>query len=333
MKKITLLLFFCTVLIGLNAQTTNSPTEHAQLVPELEVEIYPLDYSHSYLNFEIGYFGMSNVKGVFDNYNACLLFNEKDLTKTSITLIIDVASIDTKVGFRDKDLKSDRFFDVEKHPHILFQSKKVEKGSEAYQMTGDLTIKGITKEISFPFTQKGGRFIDPFWKNVSIFFEGQLKINREDFDVLGGKWGETVLSKEVDIYFSIVGRKFNYDKFGSREKRTIIDQVMAVAKADGFEAGQQKLSELDPKQKFQVKDRILIGKRLLQGGELDLAKQFLKAVEAKTPENKDLWYTMAELSALQGDFEAAKAYYSKIAAAEPDDPEPMEVLRQLEGLK
>src|ERR1700730_976135 len=87
-------------------------------------EPFGVDTAHSYLGFSIEFLGITHVRGTFKSYSAWILYDEKDPTKSSATVSIDPASIDTGSEFRDKDLKSARFFDVEKHPRIVFQTHR-----------------------------------------------------------------------------------------------------------------------------------------------------------------------------------------------------------------
>src|SRR5262249_3286593 len=88
-------------------------------------EMYPIDTGHSYIGFSIKYMGFAHVRGRFTNFSGTFRFVEKDITKSSATVIIKADSINTDLEIRDKDLKSPNWFDVEKYPLIKFQTKKI----------------------------------------------------------------------------------------------------------------------------------------------------------------------------------------------------------------
>ena len=111
---------------------------------------WEIDNSHSYAGFSVRHMMVSNVKGDFGKVAGTLVLDEKDVTKSTVEATIDASTIDTRDAKRDGHLKTADFFDVEKHPNITFKSTKVEKvkgSKEKLKVTGDLTIKGVTKPV------------------------------------------------------------------------------------------------------------------------------------------------------------------------------------------
>jgi polyisoprenoid-binding protein YceI len=107
-----------------------------------------LDPMHSNAQFVVRHLGISNVQGEFTKISGTVNFDDADVTKTTVDVTIDATSIDTRVSRRDDDLKSDGFFNVAQFPTITFKSTKVEKaGDGKLKVTGDLTIKGVTKSV------------------------------------------------------------------------------------------------------------------------------------------------------------------------------------------
>ncbi len=141
-----------------------------------------IDPFHTNAQFLVRHLGISNVQGEFTKISGTVTLDDADVTKSSVSATIDVTSIDTRVSRRDDDLKSDGFFDADKFPTMTFQSTKIVKsGDGTLKMTGNLTIKGVTKEVTFdvtgptaPVTAMGGTR-----RGVSA----TTKINRQDFGV------------------------------------------------------------------------------------------------------------------------------------------------------
>src|ERR1700734_2210801 len=107
-----------------------------------------LDPAPSSAQFAVRHLGISTIRGAFTKTNGVVV-DSPDLSKSSVNVTIDASSVDTHVEMRDKDLRSDHFFDVAKYPTITFQSKKVESaGAGKLKVTGDLTIHGVTKETA-----------------------------------------------------------------------------------------------------------------------------------------------------------------------------------------
>ncbi|MBF8419055.1 YceI family protein [Heyndrickxia coagulans] len=117
---------------------------------------WAVDYAHSTIDFTVKHMMISKVKGSFQNFEVELEADPQDLTDANISFIIDASSISTKNDDRDNHLRSADFLDVEQYPKITFVSKSVTKaGNNEYNVTGDLTIRGVTKEETFKVTFEG----------------------------------------------------------------------------------------------------------------------------------------------------------------------------------
>ncbi len=158
-----------------------------------------LDPTHSELGFKVKHLMISNVKGNFTNFEASI--DGEDFTKSNVNVSIDVAPISTNNTDRDNHLKSADFFDVEKSSQITFSGNSFSKiNDENYTLLGILTIKGISKEISFD-VEYGGTNKDP-WGNEKVAFAIQGKINRNDFGLTWNaalETGGVLVSEEVKI--------------------------------------------------------------------------------------------------------------------------------------
>jgi len=143
---------------------------------------YNIDPAHSLIGFAVRHLEINLVQGRFKDFQGTISFDAKDVTKSSVEFSTKVASVDTEVEARDKHLRTADFFDVEKYPEMTFKSTRVErKGKNGYVLHGDLTLKGVTKPVAFPFTITGA-VKDP-WGNTRFGIEAHTKINRRDFGV------------------------------------------------------------------------------------------------------------------------------------------------------
>jgi len=164
-------------------------------------DTYVVDPVHSYVGFKVKHMMVTNVKGTFDTFEGTIDLDPADPTKSSVTFSIDVASINTKNEKRDTHLRTGDFFDVEHHPKITFKSKRVEKREGGYTAVGDLTIRGVTKEVALPFVLNGP--VTNPWGQVVIGVEvDDITVDRHDFGV---SWnnaleaGGLVVGDEVTI--------------------------------------------------------------------------------------------------------------------------------------
>lgn len=114
---------------------------------------YQIDPNHSTAQFVVRHLGISNVQGDFTKVSGTVVLDDQDISKSTVNASIDVNSVDTRVTSRDNDLKSPNFFDVAKYPTMTFASTKIwSTGNGTAKMTGNLTIHGVTKEVTFDVT-------------------------------------------------------------------------------------------------------------------------------------------------------------------------------------
>ena len=160
-----------------------------------------LDPTHSEILFKVKHLMITNVKGEFRNFNAEVLSSGNDFTTASVNVSIDAASVFTNNEDRDNHLKSADFFDTENHKELTFKATSLRKlDDDKYKLTGLLTIKGVTNEVSLN-AEFGGINKDP-WGNEKAGFSIEGKINRKDW---GLNWnaaletGGVLVSDEVKI--------------------------------------------------------------------------------------------------------------------------------------
>ena len=167
---------------------------------------WEIDPAHTLAQFAIRHLMISTVRGHFDKVSGTVTIDENDPTKSKIEATIDTASINTRVEKRDEHLKSPDFFDVAKYPTITFTSKKIEKvGDTKFKVTGDLTIRGITKEVVLDVEGNPKAFKDPFGM-MRVGGNATTTINRKDFGLAWNKALETggvVVGDEVTITIDI----------------------------------------------------------------------------------------------------------------------------------
>lgn len=166
---------------------------------------YVLDVAHSRLGFVARHAMVTKVRGAFNDFEGTAHLDMNDPSKSSASVTIDVASIDTRQAQRDDHLRTNDFFDVPTFPKITFVSTAVEKvDDETFRMTGDLTIKDVTKSVSIDF-EYNGNATDPYG-NQRVGFEGSTVINRKDFGVnfnAALETGGVMVSDKITLEFEI----------------------------------------------------------------------------------------------------------------------------------
>jgi len=150
---------------------------------------WKIDPAHSSAQFSVRHMAISTVRGAFSKVNGVIALDDKDITKSTVDVTIDVTTVDTREPGRDNDLRSDKFFDVAHFPTMTFKSKKVEQVSPGkLRVTGDLTIRGTTKEVLLDVEGPTAPVKDP-WGNQRAAATATAKVNRQDFGV---KWNATM---------------------------------------------------------------------------------------------------------------------------------------------
>lgn len=162
---------------------------HAALLASLAIagaaqaQTWTLDPAHTAVEFSVRHLAVSTVRGQLDKFEGALSGDPKKPATLKADMTIQAASINTKVEKRDEHLRSPDFLDVAKFPAIVFKGEKTVVKGKTLMMTGDLTLHGVTKKVSIPFTVSGP-VVDP-WKNNRLGLEGRFVVKRADYGIAG----------------------------------------------------------------------------------------------------------------------------------------------------
>jgi polyisoprenoid-binding protein YceI len=167
----------------------------------MRTERWEIDSSHSSVHFSVRHLVIAKVRGSFARWSGTVQVPDGDFSKATVAVTIDASSIDTGVADRDAHLKSPDFFDVAQHPELRFVSKRIQSQSGTeIDLVGDLTIKGITRQIVLRVEQHG-QTKDP-WGNLRAAFSAKTSIDRKDFGLTWNQVLETggvMVGDRVDI--------------------------------------------------------------------------------------------------------------------------------------
>jgi polyisoprenoid-binding protein YceI len=166
---------------------------------------YVLDTAHTRIGFVARHAMVTKVRGQFNDFEGSGVFDASDFTKSSVTVIIQAASIDTRNEQRDTHLRSNDFLAMEEYPQITFTSTRIQQtGPTSVELTGDLTIRGVTNTVTIPFEFEGAA-TDPYG-NLRVGFEGSVVINRKDYGVTWNvalETGGVLVSDKVTLEFEV----------------------------------------------------------------------------------------------------------------------------------
>lgn len=165
---------------------------------------WQIDPVHSAAHFSVRHLMISNVRGEFTKVSGNAVLDPTDPPKSTLEVIIDATSIDTRESQRDEHLRSADFLDVANHPTITFRSKKITPaGTDHYKVTGDLTIRGVTRDVTFDVEGPAAPVKDPYG-NIRTGVSGTAKINRKDFGLVWNaltEAGGVMVGDEVSLTF------------------------------------------------------------------------------------------------------------------------------------
>jgi polyisoprenoid-binding protein YceI len=164
---------------------------------------WQIDPNHTAAQFSVRHLGLSTVRGAFTKVSGTAKYDPADPSKDSLEVTIDANSVDTRVEMRDNDLRSPRFFDVQKYPTITFHSKAAKAaGAGKLKITGDLTIHGVTKEVVLDVDGPTAPIKDPMGSGQRMGASATTKVNRQDFGIVtmpGGIGDEITITIDVEL--------------------------------------------------------------------------------------------------------------------------------------
>lgn len=177
----------------------------AALPLRADVPTWKIDASHSDVSFRVKHLVISRVAGQFGKFEGTVVGDPKAPAAAKVELKIETASIDTKDAKRDAHLRSADFFDAEKHPEIAFTSTRiVDRGNGAYDILGNLTMRGVTKPVTLSAKNTG--FVTDPWGNERAGFEASGRLNRQEWGVSWSKKldsGGLVVDDDVDLIVNL----------------------------------------------------------------------------------------------------------------------------------
>lgn len=188
MKKISFLLglalFGLFILSNFTTDASNTTFRERFTAENIQTQggsgTYNFDKAHSFIGFQVKHMGLINVPGYFRDFTGTVTYDAADMKKSSVEFTTKIASVDTGAAGRNTHLQKEEFFNAEKYPDMTFKSTKIDKKGKQWMMTGDLTIRGVTKSVTFPFELVG--FIVGE-RGTRMGITAETMVNRRDFGV------------------------------------------------------------------------------------------------------------------------------------------------------
>jgi polyisoprenoid-binding protein YceI len=293
---------------------------------------FPIERSHSYIEFSVKYMGYAKVKGHFADFNGVIYYDDKDISKMSATIVVKVESIDTDLDFRDNDLKSEEWFDAKQFPLITFKSKRSVPTPAGFDVIGDLTIRAVTKETTVHMNKPSGVLKD-VRADAQVILTGTTSIKRSEFGIEGKRWsgikeGITAVEDNIDLEFSLLAKQIKKENFKNwvSNLENPPGKLYTIAKEKGPRAAIEEFTKMRKDNTVQPVALITAAYMLQLENRADDAIQLLEANQAEFPADVKTSQELGFAYLRKGNREKAKQIFS---AADVNDPTVSEALRHL----
>ena len=300
---------------------------------------FNLDGSHSSIGFAVRFMGLSTVRGAFAGVAGTVMYAEGDPGSSSVSVVIDAASINTNSRARDNHLRSPDFFDVAKYPTITFRSTGIRATSSGFIARGPLTMHGVIREIEIPFTQLDRPQRDA-WGNLRVTFEGGLELSRKEYGIVGTAfWND-----EFDPGRMAVADKVNVELLVSanipnpgRWVQPFGDSLLRSIEADGVPRSIARLRaasasdrRLDSVPEFAY---LVAGEKLAASGRAADAIALYEAVVELRPSAMVVRQQLGEWYLKQGDWVKARDAFTRVLQSSPDATTSSEWIRVMDRVE
>ncbi|HEY0382090.1 MAG TPA: YceI family protein [Candidatus Elarobacter sp.] len=332
----------CAVALAIIAALASAPagSQVATLLPAGSVKLpfqrLAVDTDHSSVEFRVGFMGLSSVHGSFGAWEGTMMYDATHFERTTVSIAILADSINTSVPARDRDLRSDHFFDVKKFPNITFTSSSIAPHGKDYTVTGNLTMHGVTKTVALQLTPVHPLVKDA-WQNQRIGFAGKLALNRKDYGIEGiAFWnnefdpGRRAIADQVDIDFMVEAELANMDTRNFPKVEALIKRI----DADGLAAALAAVRSGAPDahaDAFPAYRSMLVNAaaKLRQAGRFAHAAAVYRALTELDPRDAEALAGVGEAELFAGDKARAVADFKRAVAADPTNTVALEYLRHL----
>jgi polyisoprenoid-binding protein YceI len=298
-------------------------------------EFFPIERSHSYIEFSVKYMGFAKVKGRFAQFSGLIRYDEGNINNTSVSFQIQTESLSTDLEFRDKDLKSENWLDAAKYPLITFTSRSVQKKSQGFDLSGDLTIKGVTKQVVLHMAPASGVLKD-IRNDLQLIFTGTTSIDRTDFGVEGKNWsgvreGITAVENEIHIEFSMLGKRIQKQNFSNwvGNPQNPQGKIYQAISTQGVAKGLEEFKKLHSEKAVRVPALSTVAYMLMLEEKYQDARMVLEANAEAFPESADVYISLGEFYLQQNDNAKAKSFFSEALKRDSNNIHAIEYSRHL----
>lgn len=309
---------------------------HAQeagtTIPGAPASVYSFDTSHSAVTFAVRHLGLTRVRGSFPVFFGTMLLDENDLSRSSVSVVVDMSSVDTGNGSRDERL-TETFFDVASHPYMIFQSQRVQSTADGMLLRGTLQLNGVRREVEIS-TEHVGSLQAP--EGDRHAFEGELLLERKQFGIEDSthpfeKAG--AIGEEVTILLEIQAVESDpaSTPFFSFRAPSVGEALYETARSEGVEAAVARYGTIsaDSADAFTMGAReiVVAARKLTAEGRAGVATEILEALLDRAPDSAPLHGALGEALLADGAAEEGMRHLQRAVTLEPRATRAREMLR------
>ncbi len=305
--------------------------------PPLGPRFADIDESHSIVEFTVRHLGFTKIRGHFEDWNGTLFWDAENVENSSLTITMNVASVYSGDSRRDADLVGDDFFEAERFPMAIFQSKSVETTGNGFDVVGDLTLHGITHEVTVPFEIQAVGKMGPGLQRVLA--AGEFTFLRSDFDLQRENRMAQALSfvsdevrMEIELQ-AVVYSAVSERPFDSRRQPSLGEELLRVVESDGVNAAVDRYRELSQGgiDAFNSSPRelsLVLHKMAAAPESETLGAVILEGTDDET--GVAIHMALGDIARSAGDHVAAIHHYQRVVELRPFDSRARELLRHLQ---
>jgi polyisoprenoid-binding protein YceI len=316
---------------------------HSQSAPELATQRFEIDPMHSTIAFASTILGAVKVRGRFKSYEGTVIYDARQPERSSVSVIIQAASISTDMDFRDDHLRSPDFFDVKRFPTIAFVSDRVRPTKNGATIVGTLTIHGVSKRLSLPARLVLAPRLVGTTPNVA--FSAQLRLSRNEFGIAGdNKFNPdydpltNMLSDSVDVLLEVSAYRDSYINrtLGGGTPPGVADTINRVLRRKGAAAAiatYRALRATSPTAfDFGADQLSVLGQQLGEQGRVEDAIAILTLNAEAYRETPGVLESLGAMQLLANDATGAMETYGRARAMFPNSTSAKEMVRHLRSL-
>ena len=325
----------CAVLLGGLPFATLAASDGGSTTRGPTAELYAIESAHSQIEFEVPFMGVAKVKGSFEEFSGALMSDDRRPSASSVTVVIEAASVHTGNAQRDRHLRSPDFLDVERFPRIVFVSRRLRTDAPRWVLEGDLTLHGVTRRIEVTIDVRHPPFHDPAGLDF-LGFEGSVTLDWRSFGIQAtntrNPWfqpSKMLVGDTLQARISILANR----RHPAQMHYPGLDAIRQEVDRSGLEGSLDRLAQLGSQDAGavagQMRPWVDLGRAFYETGRGSESLTLLRRLHQIAPAESAVLVEVAQACVRAGDSECTRSALRQAKEIDPDDPATRELLRTM----